>query len=293
MKYGRIKEWRKDYPVTALCRVLKVSESGYYAWVTRPPSPRNRENARLEQDIKASHQRTRETYGPSRLQRDLADYGIFVGIDRIKRIRRKLGLRCKQKRKFKATTNSKHTLPVAPNLLAREFTVSVPNQAWVSDITYIPTAEGWLYLAGIKDLFSGELVGYALNERMTKDLVIQALFRAVRNQKPKPGLILHSDRGSQYCAHDYQKVLVQFDMRPSMSRKGDCWDNSPMESFWGTLKNELVHHRQYSTRYQAKQEITEYIEIFYNRQRSKQARLGFLSPVAFTKQYFNKMMNVA
>ncbi len=292
MKYGRIKEWRKDYPVAALCRVLKVSESGYYAWVTRPPSPRNRENARLEQEIKASHQRTRETYGPSRLQRDLADYGIFVGIDRIKRIRRKLGLRCKQKRKFKATTNSKHTLPVAPNLLAREFTVSVPNQAWVSDITYIPTAEGWLYLAGIKDLFSGELVGYALNERMTKDLVIQALFRAVRNQKPKPGLILHSDRGSQYCAHDYQKVLVQFDMRPSMSRKGDCWDNSPMESFWGTLKNELVHHRQYSTRYQAKQEITEYIEIFYNRQR-KQARLGFLSPVAFTKQYFNKLMNVA
>ena len=292
MKYGRIKEWRKDYPVAALCRVLKVSESGYYAWVTRPPSSRNRENARLEQEIKASHQRTRETYGPSRLQRDLADYGIFVGIDRIKRIRRKLGLRCKQKRKFKATTNSKHTLPVAPNLLAREFTVSVPNQAWVSDITYIPTAEGWLYLAGIKDLFSGELVGYALNERMTKDLVIQALFRAVRNQKPKPGLILHSDRGSQYCAHDYQKVLVQFDMRPSMSRKGDCWDNSPMESFWGTLKNELVHHRQYSTRYQAKQEITEYIEIFYNRQR-KQARLGFLSPVAFTKQYFNKLMNVA
>lgn len=275
-----------------MCRVLKVLESGYYAWVTRPPSPRNLENARLGQEIKASHQRTRETYGPSRLQRDLAGYGIFVGIGRIKRIRRKLGLRCKQKRKFKATTNPKHTLPVAPDLLARKFTVSVPNQAWVSDITYIPTAEGWLYLAGIKDLFSGELVGYALNERMTKDLVIQALFRAVRNQKPKPGLILHSDRGSQYCAHDYQKVLVQFGMRPPMSRKGDCWDNSPMESFWGTLKNELVHHRQYSTRYQAKQEITEYIETFHNRQR-KQARLGFLSPAAFTKQYFNKLMNVA
>jgi putative transposase len=189
VKYARIKEWRKDYPVAALCRVLKVSESGYYAWVTRPPSPRNRENARLEREIKASHQRTRETYGPSRLQRDLADYGIFVGIDRIKRIRRKLGLWCKQKRKFKATTNSKHTLPVAPNLLARDFTVSAPNRAWVSDITYIPTAEGWLYLAGIKDLFSGELVGYALNERMTKDIVIQALFRAVSNQKPKPGFI--------------------------------------------------------------------------------------------------------
>jgi len=292
VKYGRIKDWRKKYPVAALCRVLKVSESGYYAWATRLTSPRNRENARLEQEIQAAHQRTRGTYGPSRLQRDLADYGIFVGIDRIKRIRRKLGVRCKQKRKFKATTNSKHTLPVAANLLARDFTVSAPNRAWVSDITYIPTAEGWLYLAGIKDLFSGELVGYALNERMTKDLVIQALFRAVSNQKPKPGLILHSDRGSQYCAHDYQKILAQFGMRPSMSRKGDCWDNAPMESFWGTLKNELVHHRQYSTRFQAKQEITEYIKAFYNRQR-KQARRGFLSPVAFTKQYFNKLMNVA
>jgi putative transposase len=292
VKYRRIKKWRKGYPVSALCRVFGVSESGYYAWVSRPPSPRNRENARLEQEIQASHQRTRGTYGPSRLQRDLADYGIFVGIDRIKRIRRKLGLRCKQKRKFKATTNSKHTLPVAPNLLARDFAVSAPNRVWVSDITYIATAEGWLYLAGIKDLFSGELVGYALNERMTKDLVIQALFRAVSKQKPKPGLTLHSDRGSQYCAHDYQKILVQFGMRPSMSRKGDCWDNAPMESFWGTLKNELVHHRQYPTRHQAKQEITEYIEVFYNRQR-KQARLGFLSPVAFTKQYFNKLMNVA
>jgi putative transposase len=183
-------------------------------------------------------------------------------------------------------------LPIAPNLLARDFIVPAPNRAWVSGITYIPTAAGWLYLAGIKDLFSGELVGYALNERMTKNLVIQALFRAVSNQRPKPGLILHPDRGSQYCAHDYQAILTQFGMRPSMSRKGDCWDNAPMESFRGTLKNELVHHRQYLARHLAKQEITEYIEVFYNRQR-KQARLGFLSPVAFTKQYFIKLMNVA
>jgi putative transposase len=147
---------------------LGVSESGYYAWLGHPPPPRNLENARLELEIQAAHQRTRGTYGPSRLQRDMASYGIFVGIDRIKRIRRKLGLRCRQKRKFKATTNSKHTLPIAPNLLARDFTVLVPNRAWAGDITYIPTAEGWLYLAGIKDLFSGEWVGYALNERMTK-----------------------------------------------------------------------------------------------------------------------------
>ncbi len=142
----------------------------------------------------------------------MADYAVFAGIDRIKRIRRKLGLGCKQKRKFKATTNPKHTLPIAPNLLARDFIVSSPNRAWVSDITYIPTAEGWSCLAGIKDLFGGELVGYALNERMTKNLVIQALFSAVNNQRPKPGLILHSDRGSQYCAHDYQAILTQFGM---------------------------------------------------------------------------------
>lgn len=183
-------------------------------------------------------------------------------------------------------------MPVAPNLLARDFTVLSPNRAWVSDITYIPTAEGWLYLAGIKDLFSGELVGYALSERMTKELVIQALFRALSNKKPMPGLVLHSDHGSQYCAHDYQKILAQFGLQPSMSRKGDCWDNSPMESFWGTLKNELVHHRQYRTRTEAKQDIVEYIEIFYNRQR-KQARLGFLSPAAFTKQYFINLVKVA
>jgi putative transposase len=154
-------------------------------------------------------------------------------------------------------------LPIAPNLLARDFIVSAPDRAWVSDITYIPTAEGWLYLAGINDLFSGGLVGYALmNERMTKNLVIQALFRAVSNQKPKPGLILHSDRGSQYCAYGYQAIPVQLGMRPSMGRKGDCWDNAP-ESFWGTLKNELVHYRQYLTRHRAKREIAEYIEVFY------------------------------
>jgi putative transposase len=169
--------------------------------------------------------------------------------------------------------------------LNREFAVSAPNQAWVTDITYIPTGEGWLYLAGVKDLFAGELVGYAMGDRMTQDLVTQALFRAVRAKRPAPGLIHHSDRGSQYCAHAYQHCLKQFGMQPSMSRKGDCWDNAPMESFWGTLKTELVHHRRFATREQAKQEITEYIEIFYNRLR-KQARLGFLSPFAYTQQYY-------
>lgn len=270
--------------MAAMCRVLGVSESGYHAWRKRPLSPRAQENRRLEIEIKAAHERTRQTYGPERLQSDLSDNGIQVGMHRIKRIRRKLGLRCKQKRKFKATTDSNHKLPVAPNLLDRQFTVPAANKAWVADITYIATDEGWLYLAGIKDLFNGELVGYALDARMTQPLVMQALFRAVAAKRPGTGLIHHSDRGSQYCAHAYQKLLRQFGMRASMSRKGNCWDNAPMESCWGSLKTELVHHRHFATREQAKQEITEYIEIFYNRMR-KQARLGYLSPAAFTQQY--------
>ena len=289
MKYGRIDELRQAYPIAAMCRVLEVSESGYHAWRKRPPSPRAQQNARLEVEIKAAHERTRQTYGPERLQADLADNGIRVGVYRIKRIRRKLRLRCRQKRKFKATTDSRHNLPVAPNLLGRRFAVSAPNQAWVSDITYIATDEGWLYLSGIKDLFNGELVGYALGARMTEQLVMQALFRAVAAKRPGKGLIHHSDRGSQYCAHAYQKLLRQFGMRASMSRKGNCWDNAPMESCWGSLKNELVHQRRFATREQARSEITEYIEIFYNRIR-KQARLGYLSPAAFTQRYYATQM---
>lgn len=287
MKYARIDELRQQHPVAAMCRVLEVSESGYHAWRQRPPSARTQENLRLETEIKAAHQRTRETYGPQRLQSDLADHGIPASVYRIKRIRRRLGLRCKQKRKFKATTNSSHTLPLAPNLLDRQFAVAAPDRAWVSDITYVATDEGWLYLAGIKDLFNGELVGYAMSDRMTTTLVSQALFRAVAAKRPAKGLIHHSDRGSQYCSHAYRKQLQQFGMQASMSRKGDCWDNAPMESFWGSLKNELVHHRRFTTREQANREITEYIEIFYNRIR-KQARLGYLSPAAFSQQYYAK-----
>ena len=289
MKYARIDELRQQHPVAAMCRVLEVSESGYHAWRQRPPSARTQENLRLETEIKAAHQRTRETYGPQRLQSDLADHGIPASVYRIKRIRRRLGLRCKQKRKFKATTNSSHTLPLAPNLLDRQFAVAAPDRAWVSDITYVATDEGWLYLAGIKDLFNGELVGYAMSDRMTTTLVSQALFRAVAAKRPAKGLIHHSDRGSQYCSHAYRKQLQQFGMQASMSRKGDCWDNAPMESFWGSLKNELVHHRRFATREQAKREITEYIEIFYNRIR-KQARLGYLSPAAFSQQYYAKQI---
>jgi len=278
------------YAVERMCRVFGVSRSGFYAWQRKEPTARQREEARLEVAIKAAHERGRGTYGPEKIQQELADVdGITVGVHRVKRIRRKLGLRCKQKRKYKATTDSSHSLPVAPNLLAQNFAVSMPNRVWVADITYIPTEEGWLYLAGIKDLCTGEIVGQAMSERMTQELVGKALFQAVARKRPPVGLIHHSDRGSQYCSRQYQKLLRQFGLLSSMSRKGNCYDNAPMENFFGTLKSELVHHRRYRTRQEARQEITEYIEIFYNRQR-RQTRLGFLSPAAYERQLLRQTL---
>lgn len=278
---------RPHYPLAILCRVFDVSRSGYHAYTSRAPSKRAQENVRLEVAIHAAHARTRASYGPERLRDELRDDGFNAGVGRIKRLRKKLGLRCKQVRKFKATTDSHHNLPVAPNLLGQHFDTAHPNQTWVTDITYVATGEGWLYLAGIKDLYTCELVGHAMGSRMTKDLVGRALFQAVVAKRPGPGLIHHSDRGSQYCAHDYQAQLARFGMRASMSRRGNCYDNAPMESFWGTLKNELVHHRRYETREHARREITEYIDIFYNRQR-RHSRLGNLSPAAFTRQFYRQ-----
>lgn len=270
-----------------MCRTFKVSSSGYYQWHQRQFSEKSQKEARLEAEVQAAHKRTRETYGPERLQQDLVSHGIDISIYKVKRIRKKLGIRCKQKKKFKATTDSNHSLPVAVNLLNQKFEASAPNQVWLTDLTYIPTQEGWLYLAGHKDVFTGEIVGYAMGPRMTKSLVSQSLFSAVARKRPGRGLIHHSDRGSQYCSKSYQKLLKQFGMLPSMSRKGNCHDNAPMESFWGTLKQELVHHRKYSTRQSAINEIREYIEIFYNRQRC-QKRLHFLSPAAFEQHFFRR-----
>jgi putative transposase len=284
-----MKEMRLQYPVPLMSRVFDVSASGYYAWFKRPPSRRSQEETRLEVEIKAAHTRTRQTCGPERLQHDLAEHGVQAGVCRIKRIRKKLGIRCKQTKKYTVTTDSRHSLPIAENLLAQQFEAATPNHVWVSDITYIPTDEGWLYLAGHKDLFNGEIVGYAMGERITKNLVSQSLFRAVAAKRPPEGLIHHSDRGSQYCSYEYRELLVQFEMKSSMSRKGNCYDNAPMESFWGTLKQELVHHRRYRTRQEAIQEITEYIEVFYNRQR-RQARLGFLSPAAYTQKFYAEQL---
>jgi len=280
-----MKELRLKYPVPLLGRVLSVSLSGFYDWTDRPLSKHDQEEGRLEVEIRAADKRTKQTYGPERLQCDLAENGVKVGICRIKRIRKKLGINCKQKRRFKATTYSKHNLPVADNLLNQQFTVSEPNKVWASDITYIPTDEGWLYLAGHKDLFNGEIVGYAMGERMTQNLVSESLLRALALKRPAKGLMHHSDRGTQYCSHEYRSILNQFDLRVSMSGKGNCFDNAPMESFWGTLKQELIYQRRYGSRREAIRDITEYIEIFYNRQR-RQARLGFLSPAAYEQKFY-------
>lgn len=221
-----------------------------------------------------------------RLQKELASAGFTASLGTIKSVRRELGLQCIQhKRRFRVmTTDSCHQLAVAPNLLAQNFTVTVPDEVWTADITYVATDEGWLYVAAIKDLFAGEIVGRSFGSRMTSDLVVRALEQAVATRRPAAGLMHHSDRGSQYCSAEYQALLRSYGMQVSMSRKGNCYDNAPVESFWGTLKTELVHHCRDETRAQAVREISEYIDLFYNRQR-RQARLGYMSPAAYTQQF--------
>jgi putative transposase len=280
-----MRESRLKYPIPLMSRLLSVSASGYYAWLDKPLSQHDKEELWLEIEIKAAHKRTRQTYGAERLQNDLARYGVKAGICRIKRIRKKLGIRCKQKRRFKATTYSKHNLPVAENLLDQKFETTEPNKVWLSDITYVPTDEGWLYLAGHKDLFTHEIVGYAMGERMTKNLVAQSLFRAIEAKCPARGLTHHSDRGSQYCSSEYRQLLEHYGIMTSMSGTGNCFDNAPMESFWGMLKQELIYQNHFKTRQEAIQAITEYIEIFYNRQRIQEG-LGYLSPAFFLHNYY-------
>jgi putative transposase len=270
-----------------MARVLTVSASGYHRWVKRPPSKRKQQDGRLEAEIRAAHTRGRKSYGPERIQDDLSKHGIAIGVHTIKRIRKTCGIKCVQTKKFKCTTDSNHDLPVAANLLAQDFRVAAPDRVWVTDITHIPTDEGPLYLAGHKDLFDRNVVGYAMSERMTKNLVAESLRRAVDARRPSKGLIHHSDRGSQFCSHEYGKLLLGYGMTPSMSRKGNCYDNAPIESFWGKLKQELVNHRRYETRKEAIESITEYIEVFYNRERT-QKQLGYLSPAQYLRKYYEE-----
>ncbi len=285
-----MKELRQQdqYPISKMCEVLKVSRSGYYAWLKRKPSKREIENTRLEVAIRAEHYAQKERYGPSRLKTVLDEKGFKAGECRIRRIRKKLGLRCKQKKKYKATTDSKHNLPVYPNLLKQDFSATSPNEKWISDITYINTEEGWLYLAGIVDVFHAEVVGYEFSNRMKKGIVINAMNKAVEFKNPPEGIILHSDRGSQYCSKYYRKLLKRYGILGSMSRKGNCYDNAMMESFWGILKSELIYGMKFRTRAEAIRVITEYIELDYNRQRLH-SRLGNKSPATFLKEYYRSL----
>lgn len=276
---------RLEFPIEILTRVVGVSRSGYYAQLDRPLSERSQQDSVYKPLIMKAHKEGRSTYGSARIQQELADQEIYVGRDRIHRLRKELGLRCIQKKKFKATTNSAHDLPVAPNLLEQKFDIDAPGKVLGTDITYIPTGEGWLYLAGVKDFGSMEIVGYAMGSRMTKDLVHTALEKAMRYRRPLPGCIHHSDRGSQYCAHSYQDVIRKNGMRSSMSRKGNCYDNAPTESFWGTLKQELIYHRRFRTRLEAQAAIQEWIEIFYNRIR-RHTSLGGVAPARWAEEYY-------
>ena len=281
-----IDQLRNQHPVNRLCALLDVAKSGYQAWSAGKVVPRRKlEDMRLLVAIKAAHQRSRGTYGPKKILDELADQGIVAGLNRIRRLRTLHGIRCTHKKKFRVTTDSKHNLPVAPNLLDRQFVRSAPNQVWVADITYIPTDEGWLFLAAVKDLHTCEIVGWAMDSRMTKTLVVDALRAAYWRKKPKPGLMHHSDRGSQYCSSAYRALQASYHMQTSMSRKGNCWDNAPMESFFGTLKTESLHHYRFATREQARQVVFEYIEVFYNRIR-RHAKIGNQVPADFATQYY-------
>ena len=280
MRYRFIGAEKTNYPITILCRAMQVSPSGYYAFMQRGPSARALENAKLLAEIKEIHVLSRSTYGSPRMYRELLARGHAVSPGRVERLMRANGISARRKRRFKVTTDSKHNMAVAANTLDREFAVEVADRKWAGDITYIWTREGWLYLAVILDLFSRRVVGWAMDHRIDRRLVLGALDMALMVREPTEDLLHHSDRGSQYASEDYRKRLKAAGIACSMSRKGDCWDNAVVESFFGTLKQELVHRSEFETRNEAKSAIFEYIEVFYNRWR-RHSYLGYMSPAEF------------
>lgn len=280
MRYRVIQEHDRRYPIRVMCRALAVSAAGYYAWRSRPESARSSQTRTLLSAIRVIHRESRETYGSPRIWNALVKQGHRVGEHRVARLMRHGGIRAKTVTKWRATTQSQHRFPVAANTLDRAFTVAAPNRVWAGDLTYVWTMEGWLYLAVLLDLYSRRVVGWAMGPRLTGELVEQALTMALVNRIPRAGLVHHSDRGSQYAATSYRHVLAAHGITASMSRKGNCWDNACIESFFGTLKRELVYHRHYATRDDATQDIFEYIEVFYNRQR-RHSTLGYHSPAEY------------
>jgi transposase InsO family protein len=281
VKFACIAEHLRGLPVDVVCEVLEVSRSGYYAWRDRSPSRQSQRRTALAAKIGRVHAGHRGVYGSPRVWRALKAAGETVSQNTVAKVMRAVGLRGKVKRAFvPRTTDSAHAQPVAPNVLDRQFTAESPNRKWVGDITYIPTDEGWLYLAGVIDLHSRRLVGWSMADHLQTDLVADALTMALARRRPPAGLLHHSDRGVQYASDAYQSLLHDNQIQVSMSGKGDCWDNAVMESFWATLKTELVHHEHYATREEARRSIFEYIEVFYNRTRLHSS-LGYVSPEAF------------
>lgn len=283
MKYGVIYETakeHKDYSIEKMCRIIHVSRSGYYKWCKRDESPRKKQDGYLKEKIIAIYIKYKKRYGSPRIHDELRDMGIRCSKKRVERLMRELGIRARHKRQFRVTTNSKHNHPIAPNLLNRQFQVDAPNRVWVADITYIRTFEGWLYLAAVMDLFSRKIVGWSMSKTMTTDLAVAALKMAIHHRRPLKGLMHHSDRGVQYASRAYKKVLKKYQMVCSMSRKGNCWDNAAMESFFSTLKTECIDDKIYLSRAQAKREIFEFIEIDYNRKR-RHTSIGSMTPENF------------
>ena len=280
MKYRFIDEHRRQWPVRLMCRLLQVSPGGYYTWRDRPASACRQRRQTLVVEIQAIHQQFQERYGSPRIYKELRARGLDCCVNTVAKLMRQQGIAAKTKRKFRCTTDSDHDRPVADNLLDRQFEPTAVNQVWVADITYVPTRQGWLYLAAVEDLYSRQIVGWSMSERITSRLVVDALEMAITRRLPGEGLLTHSDRGSQYASDHYQRLLERHAITCSMSRRGNCWDNAPMESFFATLKKELIHHEDYQTRAEARASIFEYIEVFYNRVRRHSA-LDYRSPVEY------------
>jgi len=269
--------------VKVLCRMLGVQRSAYYDWIARPGKVIAPEELALRRRMKELFTASRGSLGSRMMKQNLRQEGFEIGRDKTRRLMKSLKLKVKQKRKYKVTTDSNHTLPVADNVLNRDFSPAAPNQAWGSDITYLWTQQGWIYLAVIIDLYSRRVVGWSIDRRMKKALVIRALMMAVNLRKPPPGLILHSDRGSQYASHEYQKLLQQHGMICSMSRKGNCWDNAPVERFFGSLKREWTGDRWYRTRLEAIADVREYVAVYYNSKRLH-STLEYMTPMNYEKR---------
>lgn len=283
MRYAFIEEHREAWPIAIQCSVLNVSRSGFYAWRGREPSATRRRQESLTETIREIHCHSDRNYGAPRVYRELLKQGHAINQKTVEKYMRAADIQAKTHRKFRvSTTDSNHPHPIAPNIVNRNFEPSGKNETWTTDITYIPTDEGWLYLAVVEDLFTRKIVGWAMADHMESRLVVDALEMAVQREQPGKGLVAHSDRGVQYASDHYQELLNKHDIKCSMSRKANCWDNAPMESFFATLKKELVHHEHYRTHAEARQSLFKYIEVFYNRTRSHSA-LGYKSPAQFAE----------